>query len=171
MRRAALVVVLFGLLHPPWRTHRLRRLNVGHKCMLESKCSMCHSVAGKGNAKGVLDDVGAKLSADEIRQWLVDPAAMTREGTRRTQASMKSYASLPKGRPRRAGGLPADAESKEVTGDARSIRSKGVSRQPSWCRLRLHDHGDGVSRVAFSDSAGERRAGDTERRRGCRHRR
>ena len=31
--------------------------------------------------------------------------------------------------------------------------------------LRLHDCGDGVSRLAFSHSAGERRAGDAERRR------
>jgi cytochrome c553 len=37
-------------------------------------CSMCHSIAGKGNVKGPLDDVGSKLSAPEIRGWITDPA-------------------------------------------------------------------------------------------------
>ena len=37
-------------------------------------CSMCHSIAGKGNPKGPLDDVGSKLSATEIRSWITDPA-------------------------------------------------------------------------------------------------
>ena len=39
-----------------------------------SGCSMCHSIAGKGNPKGPLDDVGSKLSAPEIRGWITDPA-------------------------------------------------------------------------------------------------
>ena len=47
----------------------------GEKVFTDQKCSMCHSIAGKGNAKGPLDDVGKKLSADEIREWIVDPAA------------------------------------------------------------------------------------------------
>lgn len=40
------------------------------------KCTMCHSIEGKGNPKGALDDVGSKLKAEEIRQWLVDPEGM-----------------------------------------------------------------------------------------------
>lgn len=28
------------------------------------KCVICHSIGGKGNAKGVLDGVGTKLSSD-----------------------------------------------------------------------------------------------------------
>ena len=30
------------------------------------KCTMCHAVAGQGNAKNPLDGVGSKLSADDI---------------------------------------------------------------------------------------------------------
>lgn len=37
-------------------------------------CPMCHSIAGKGNVKGPLDDVGAKLTPAEIRGWITDPA-------------------------------------------------------------------------------------------------
>src|SRR6185295_7736529 len=49
----------------------------GVKVYAEQKCSMCHSIDGKGNAKGSLDGVGSKLKAEEIRQWIVEPAAMT----------------------------------------------------------------------------------------------
>jgi mono/diheme cytochrome c family protein len=49
----------------------------GMQVYAAQKCSMCHSVAGKGNAKGSLDGVGSKLTAAEIKQWLTDPAAMT----------------------------------------------------------------------------------------------
>jgi mono/diheme cytochrome c family protein len=68
----------------------------GAKVFAESKCSMCHSVAGKGNAKGVLDGVGAKLKADEIRQWIVDPAAMSAKTKATRKPPMKSYASMAK---------------------------------------------------------------------------
>jgi mono/diheme cytochrome c family protein len=40
------------------------------------KCSVCHSIAGKGNAKSPLDGVGSKLTADEIRMWITDPKGM-----------------------------------------------------------------------------------------------
>ncbi|HYT77075.1 MAG TPA: cytochrome c [Vicinamibacterales bacterium] len=48
----------------------------GAKVFADQKCSMCHSIAGKGNPKGSLDDVGSKLTPAEIRQWITDPAAM-----------------------------------------------------------------------------------------------
>ena len=49
----------------------------GAKVYAAQKCSMCHSIDGKGNAKGSLDGVGSTLQAEEIRQWIVEPAAMT----------------------------------------------------------------------------------------------
>ena len=68
----------------------------GMKLFGEQKCSMCHSIAGKGNAKGVLDQVGGKLSADEIRQWLVDPEAMRKKHNAERKPLMKSYKTLSK---------------------------------------------------------------------------
>ena len=38
---------------------------------------MCHSIEGKGGKQSALDGVGKKLSADEIRNWIVDPTGMT----------------------------------------------------------------------------------------------
>jgi len=41
------------------------------------KCSVCHSIAGKGAKANPLDGVGAKLSAEDIRHWIVNPTEMT----------------------------------------------------------------------------------------------
>lgn len=97
MRRAAFVFVLVGLFAPVAAGAQTPAAERGMKVYAESKCSMCHAVAGKGNAKGALDDVGTKLSADEIRQWIVDPAAMATKAHAERKPPMKSYTSLPKG--------------------------------------------------------------------------
>ena len=69
----------------------------GAKVYAAQKCSMCHSIAGKGSAKGPLDDVGSKLKAEEIRQWIVDPVAMTAKAKAARKPPMPAkYASLPK---------------------------------------------------------------------------
>jgi len=68
----------------------------GTKVFGEQKCSMCHSVAGKGNSKGVLDDVGARLSGTEIREWLVDPDTMRKKANAERKPPMKSFAKLSK---------------------------------------------------------------------------
>lgn len=96
MRHAALMCLLVGLLTPAAANAQTPAAEHGMKVYAASKCAMCHSVAGKGNAKGVLDDVGAKLSADEIRQWLVDPQAMRDKTHAERKPLMKSFASLPK---------------------------------------------------------------------------
>lgn len=57
------------------------------------KCSLCHSVGGRGNAKGPLDKVGAKLSADDIRKWIVTPKEMKSDTGRKPE--MRAYPSLP----------------------------------------------------------------------------
>jgi mono/diheme cytochrome c family protein len=68
----------------------------GQKVYAAQKCNVCHSVAGVGNKRGALDGVGKKLSADEIRQWIVDAPAMTAKTKAERKPPMKSYASLPK---------------------------------------------------------------------------
>ena len=68
----------------------------GEKVYTDQKCSVCHSIAGKGNVKGALDDVGSKLSADDIRAWIVDAKGMTAKTKAPRKPVMKAYA-LPKG--------------------------------------------------------------------------
>jgi len=66
------------------------------KVYAEQKCAVCHSIAGKGNPKGPLDDVGSRLSAEEIRLWMVDPATMTAKTKAARKPPMKAYANLSK---------------------------------------------------------------------------
>jgi mono/diheme cytochrome c family protein len=51
----------------------------GQKVFAENKCTMCHSIEGKGNKAGVLDGVGSRLTEAEIREWLVNPAEMMKK--------------------------------------------------------------------------------------------
>ena len=60
------------------------------------KCLTCHALDGKGMAKGPLDGVGSKLSADEIRQWIVNPAEMTKKTNATRKPPMRAYPNLPK---------------------------------------------------------------------------
>ncbi len=60
------------------------------------KCAMCHALDGRGMAKGPLDGVGSKLSADEIRQWIVTPAEMTAKANATRKPAMRAYPNLPK---------------------------------------------------------------------------
>jgi mono/diheme cytochrome c family protein len=68
----------------------------GMKVYAAQKCSVCHSIDGKGNAKGPLDSVGLKLSADEIREWMVRPAEMTKKTKAERKPPMRAYPNLPK---------------------------------------------------------------------------
>lgn len=68
----------------------------GMKVYADQKCSVCHSIAGKGNAKGVLDDVGSRLTAEEIRLWIVSPAEMTKKTNAARKPPMRAYPNLPK---------------------------------------------------------------------------
>jgi mono/diheme cytochrome c family protein len=67
----------------------------GMEVYAEQKCSLCHSIAGKGNAKGPLDGVGSKLSAEEIKQWMVNPKEMTEKTKAARKPMMKAYPNLP----------------------------------------------------------------------------
>ena len=61
------------------------------------KCMMCHSLDGKGNVKGPLNGVGTKLTAEEIRLWIVDPADMTKKTSATRKPAMRQYPNLAKG--------------------------------------------------------------------------
>ncbi len=63
----------------------------GEKVFTDQKCSLCHSIGGHGNAKGPLDEVGSKLTADEIRQWITDAKTMTAKSKATRKPEMKQY--------------------------------------------------------------------------------
>jgi mono/diheme cytochrome c family protein len=66
----------------------------GEALFTAQKCTMCHAVAGKGNKKYPLDGMGAKLSAADIKEWLVNPDAMHAKKGDKPVMKMKSYKSL-----------------------------------------------------------------------------
>ena len=69
----------------------------GAKVYADQKCSLCHSIAGKGNPKGSLDGIGSKLKAEEIHQWIVDPVGMTEKAKATRKPPMPAkYKTLPK---------------------------------------------------------------------------
>ena len=67
----------------------------GAKVYAAQKCSICHSITGKGNPKGPLDGIGTKLSADDLRAWIVDAVGQTAKTKAPRKPPMKNYV-LPK---------------------------------------------------------------------------
>lgn len=67
----------------------------GQKVFEAQKCSLCHSVAGKGNAKGPLEGAGTKLTAADMKLWITQPAEMSKKHNATRKPPMKSFASLP----------------------------------------------------------------------------
>jgi mono/diheme cytochrome c family protein len=68
----------------------------GEAVYAAQKCSVCHAIAGKGKATSKLDGVGAKLSAEDIKQWIVDPVAAAAKAKSTKKPPMPAkYAKLP----------------------------------------------------------------------------
>jgi mono/diheme cytochrome c family protein len=89
-RRATALTALILLASLPAGAQDLKAK--GEKLFTDQKCSLCHSVAGKGNVKGPLDDVGTKLPAADIRSWIEDAKAMTAKTGATRKPEMKQFA-------------------------------------------------------------------------------
>ena len=68
----------------------------GQEVYAAQKCSVCHAIAGKGGKANPLDGVGAKLSADDISQWITHPTEMTAKAKSTKKPPMPNkYGKLP----------------------------------------------------------------------------
>jgi len=67
----------------------------GAKVFADQKCALCHSVDGKGNAKGPMEEALSQLSDDEIRAWITDAKGMTEKSKATRKPPMKEF-KLPK---------------------------------------------------------------------------
>ena len=65
------------------------RVQQGNALFSSQKCTMCHSVGAKGNKKGTLDEIGGKLKANEIREWLTNPESMREKSHATRTPAMK----------------------------------------------------------------------------------
>jgi mono/diheme cytochrome c family protein len=63
----------------------------GEKLFVDQKCTLCHSIAGKGNVKGPLDEVGSKDSPADIRAWVTDANSMTAKTGATRKPAMKQF--------------------------------------------------------------------------------
>ena len=78
------------------RSQDAEQIKKGEQVYVAQKCSVCHSIAGKGGKQSPLDGVGSKLSADEIRQWIVEPIEMAKKTSSAKKPPMpKKYDKLP----------------------------------------------------------------------------
>ena len=69
----------------------------GQQAYAESKCSLCHSIAGEGSKRGVaLDGVAAKLSAADIRSWITNAPEMAAKANITRKPPMKAYSDFSK---------------------------------------------------------------------------
>lgn len=68
----------------------------GEQVYAAQRCQACHMVGGKGNKSNPLDGVGAKRSAADIKEWLVDPvSAAAKQQSTKKPLMPKTYAKLP----------------------------------------------------------------------------
>jgi cytochrome c2 len=63
----------------------------GKKVFEREKCSMCHTAT-----RNSLADVGSKLTADQIREWLVNPKAAAAAAKVTPKPMMRSFEKLSK---------------------------------------------------------------------------
>ena len=93
MNRILCAIFLLALAVPAAAQDKVEK---GKQLYSAQKCQACHSVAGVGNKKGALDDVGSRLRDEEIRQWIVAAPDMAAKAKSDRKPPMKAYAALPK---------------------------------------------------------------------------
>jgi mono/diheme cytochrome c family protein len=100
VRNSILVVLAMALILPLRATSLQAQtagaVEAGAKVYAAQKCSICHSIAGVGNKKLPLDGVGAKLTVDQIREWIVEPVDAAKKAASTAKPPMRAYPTLPK---------------------------------------------------------------------------
>jgi mono/diheme cytochrome c family protein len=91
--RVMSAVAVLSFLATPVLAQDAAQIAKGKTVYDAQKCSLCHAIAGRGNAKGPLDKVGATMSAADIRKWIVSPKEMKSATNRKPD--MRAYPSLP----------------------------------------------------------------------------
>ena len=74
----------------------MRASDRGARVYAAQKCARCHSLDGKDANKRPLDTIGTRITAEEIRLWIVDPIDMAKKTEPPHRATMKSYKHLRK---------------------------------------------------------------------------
>jgi mono/diheme cytochrome c family protein len=92
----AALMLLVGTAKPLAAAGQDDAVKKGQEVYAAQKCQTCHSIAGKGGKQSPLDGVGKKLSADDIRAWIVTPTEMTKKsGSTKKPPMPNKYSKLP----------------------------------------------------------------------------
>jgi mono/diheme cytochrome c family protein len=92
----SLFAITLALAASPVAAQDAAKVKQGATVYAAQKCQVCHSIAGKGSKTNPLDGIGAKLSSDDIRQWIVNPTEMTAKSKSTKKPPMPNkFASLP----------------------------------------------------------------------------
>ena len=92
MTRVTLFIAALALLIPaPTFAQNAAQIEKGKQVYAREKCSVCHSIGGTGNKKGPLDEVGSRLSVNDIRSWLVSAPEMTAKTKAARKPAMRAY--------------------------------------------------------------------------------
>ena len=90
------LVLLVGAARPLAAAGQDDAVKKGAQVYAAQKCQTCHSIAGKGAKANPLDGVGKKLSAEDIKAWIVTPTEMTKKsGSTKKPPMPAKYGKLP----------------------------------------------------------------------------
>ena len=96
MSRVVIMLAFVGLAFSQTASAQDAQVQKGQQLYVTHKCSMCHSIAGKGNSKGPLDGVASKFTAAELREWIVNWKDMAAKHHATRQPKMLDFSKLPK---------------------------------------------------------------------------
>lgn len=71
------------------------RIKAGRQVYKQRACARCHSIAGKGNPRKPLDGVGARRSAEQLRDRIIGADALQRELPERAFKLKQAHRELP----------------------------------------------------------------------------
>ncbi len=92
----AMVAVTLGTAMMPSLAVAGQDAKRGQEVYTAQKCQGCHNIGGQGYKANTLDGVGKKLSADDIRAWILTPKAMATKTKATGKPPMPDrYAKLP----------------------------------------------------------------------------
>ena len=91
MKRAFCVVVAMALASTVVSAQDAKQAEAGKKLFTSKQCTKCHRIAGVGaKAGGKLDGVASKVSAEDMRRWLTEPAEMEKSLDHKPKLKMSS---------------------------------------------------------------------------------
>jgi len=91
------MMLIAGVLAAMWATPvsaQEAKAAKGAALFESNKCSICHSVQGKGGKKP-LDGVGTRLDAATVKLWLTDPKGAEAKTGKKAMPPMKNFSTLP----------------------------------------------------------------------------